>query len=93
MNTAPQHIGEDLTPSPSRPRRRNKWNTLGIAFSLVAPVAVRAAQNYALQHLERVADGPIRCRPPKTGRRHSSESGVTGQAVPLGPAVRFRDSH
>jgi hypothetical protein len=48
--------GPDLQPTPlmpARPRRQPGWNALQSAYSLLAPVAVRAAQNYALQHLER----------------------------------------
>ena len=31
----------------------SRWSSLKTVYSLLAPVAVRAAQNYALQHLER----------------------------------------
>ncbi len=37
---------------PSTPPRGNRLGILGSAFSLVAPIAVRAAQNYAIQYLE-----------------------------------------
>jgi hypothetical protein len=37
---------------PERPSRRSRWDILGTAFSLLAPIAVRAAQNYAIQSLE-----------------------------------------
>jgi hypothetical protein len=38
--------------STSTKSKRTGWNVLGTAFSLVAPIAVRAAQNYAMNYLE-----------------------------------------
>jgi hypothetical protein len=37
---------------PSSPPRRGRLGILGSAFSLISPIAVRAAQNYAIQYLE-----------------------------------------
>jgi len=35
-----------------RTARVGNWSVLGTAFSLLAPIAVRAAQNYAIQYME-----------------------------------------
>jgi hypothetical protein len=77
----------------SEPRaRRGKWSTLGIVLSLIAPVAVRAAQNYALHRFETwLGDHPL--RPSEGGRCRSSEGGPSEQAFPSASPVRFRDSH
>jgi hypothetical protein len=37
--------------TPEAPRRK-RWGLIGSAVGLVAPIAVRAAQNYAIQYLE-----------------------------------------
>lgn len=34
------------------PRKRKRWGLIGSAVGLLGPVAVRAAQNYAIQYLE-----------------------------------------
>ena len=33
-------------------RKKKRWGLIGSAFGLLAPIAVRAAQNYAIQYLE-----------------------------------------
>jgi hypothetical protein len=37
---------------PETSPRESRWGILATAFGLVAPIAVRAAQNYAVQYLE-----------------------------------------
>jgi hypothetical protein len=37
---------------PEEPKRRKRWGLIGSALGLLGPVAVRAAQNYAIQYLE-----------------------------------------
>ncbi len=45
------------------------WNAFAVVSSLLAPVAVRAAQNYALQHLESwLATHPLLGPPPGSGQ-------------------------
>jgi len=66
------------------------WSTMGTVFSLLAPIAVRAAQNFALQRLEQwLAVHPL--HPAGSGHGRESERGA-GQTVPTGPSARFRDS-
>ncbi len=37
---------------PAAPEKKRRWGLIGSAFALLAPIAVRAAQNYAIQYLE-----------------------------------------
>ncbi len=39
------------------PEKRSRWGVLGTVFSLVAPIAVRAAQNYAMNYVEQMLAG------------------------------------
>ena len=61
------------TPQP----RRTAWSIIGTVFSLFAPVAVRAAQNYALGHLEQwLSQHPLSPSPtgsPEGPKRESSQ--------------------
>jgi hypothetical protein len=72
------------------PARRAGWSTMGTVFDLLAPIAVRAAQNFALQRLEQwLKVNPL--HPAESARARQSESGVA-QAVRTGPSAGFRDS-
>jgi hypothetical protein len=79
-------VPDSATVSGTRGRTRN---TLGIVFSLVAPVLVRAAQSYVAQHLEEwLAAHPVRL----AGGRSQGSPADEG-ARPGGPpfsAPRFR---
>ena len=46
-------------PSPAPPHKK-PWGLIGTALGLVAPIAVRAAQNYAIQYLEQWIAGQPR---------------------------------
>jgi hypothetical protein len=49
---------EAIQPLPAESRRK-RWGVFGAAFGLLAPIAVRAAQNYAIQYLEQwIANQP-----------------------------------
>jgi len=50
------------TPAPAPPTKK-RWGLVGSAIGLLAPIAVRAAQNYAVQYLEQW----IASRPPGAG--------------------------
>jgi hypothetical protein len=39
-------------PAIAEPAKKKRWSLIGSAFGLMAPIAVRAAQNYAIQYLE-----------------------------------------
>lgn len=52
------------------------WSILGTAFSLLAPVAVRGAQNYVLGHLEQwLSQHPLPSIPGERPDRPTRESG------------------
>jgi hypothetical protein len=65
------------------------WSVMGTAFSLLAPIAVRAAQTYAMQYLE----GLLARHefPPNEASRDNqhAEYGARSSA-PLGPSGRLR---
>jgi len=94
----PAVVAVDTTPeqvAPAAPRDqpsqpvRSRWSTMGTVFSLLVPVALRAAQNFALQRLEQwLKVHPL--HPAGKGHERKSESGA-GQAVPMSPTVKFRD--
>jgi len=66
------------------------WSIIGTLFSLVAPIAVRAAQNYSMQYIEGLLvqhELPPR-ETERDGRRPDSGARST---APLGPSGRFRE--
>jgi hypothetical protein len=69
--------------------RRTGWSIVGTAFSLLVPVATRAAQNYALGHLEQwLSQHPLSPSPtgsPDGPRRES------GSPLSAGPTNRLRE--
>ena len=48
------HAASAALPSPAaaEPKKKKRWGLIGSAVGLLAPIAVRAAQNYAIQYLE-----------------------------------------
>jgi hypothetical protein len=50
-------------PSTAAPEKKKRWGLIGSAVGLLAPIAVRAAQNYAIQYLEQW----IASQPPGAG--------------------------
>ncbi len=47
-------------PAIAEPPKKKKWGLIGSAIGLMAPIAVRAAQNYAIQYLEQwIASQPV----------------------------------
>ena len=59
------------------PTQRNRWGILSTAFSLLAPIAVRAVQNYASQSLEQwLAQQPADGSSPRPGAGPSPRSSV-----------------
>jgi hypothetical protein len=67
---------------PERPRRRG-WGILGAAFSLLGPIAVRAAQNYAVQAMEQWLAAQPRGGPAPSGL--GPRPGGGGGARPTAP--------
>jgi hypothetical protein len=69
---------------------RTGWTLLGTAFSLLAPIAVRAAQNYALTYFEQwLANHPL---PPPGGKEQDGpERPPSGPVRFSGPASRLRE--
>ena len=70
------------------PRKRpTAWSILGSAFSLLSPLAVRVAQNYALGHLEQwLSQHPL--SPVPTGSPHEPKP-AGGQPARKGLARRL----
>jgi len=67
-----------------------KSSAFGMVFSMLTPVIVRAAQNYALNQLEQwLATHSFRMNERDRGRR--PEAGESAPADPKAPSVRFRD--
>jgi hypothetical protein len=68
----------------------NRSNALGTAFSLLAPIVVRAAQNYALNYLERwLAQHPL----PLAARDQADRTaGATSRSTRPDLAGRLRES-
>jgi hypothetical protein len=86
---SPELLAASTTQVQAQQPRRTGWSIVGTAFSLLAPVATRAAQNYALGHLEQwLSQHPLPRSP--TGsldgarRESSSPSGA-------GPTNRLRE--
>jgi hypothetical protein len=91
---APSGTPPEATPITARnqpaPARHAEASTIGTVFSLVAPVAVRAAQNYALKRFERwLEEHPL--HPMAQGRDKAHESGAV-PASSTGPRLRSRSS-
>jgi hypothetical protein len=76
-------VGLSATAPPSSPPRKRRSGILGSAFGLVAPIAVRAAQNYAIQYLEQwlaaqqIRPGPVPA--PGSGARYGAEPRSTSR--------------
>jgi len=69
-----------------------KLSLVRAAFSLLTPVVVRAAQNYALNHLERLLVAHAFGSKENDRERRGEPSAVrAGDEDPEGQTVRFRD--
>ena len=66
------------------------WTVLGTALSLLAPIAVRAAQNYALTYFEQwLANHPLA---PTGGKEHDGPGRPVSEPVrSSGPSARLRE--
>jgi len=74
---------------PAQPQG-SQWSAMGMLFSLLAPIAVRAAQNFALQRIEQWLEvHPL--HPAASAGARQSESGAAS-AVRTGPSGGSRDS-
>jgi hypothetical protein len=65
------------------------WSVMGTAFSLLAPIAVRAAQNYAMQYIEGLL-ARHEFPPTEAGRRGRPAENGARPGAPLGPSGRLR---
>jgi hypothetical protein len=72
--------------APVQTKRRAGWSLVGTALSLLTPVAVRAAQNYALNHLENWLSHHPLPPAPTIGREPREDNG--GQPDRKRPANR-----
>lgn len=66
------------------------WTVLGTAVSLLAPIAVRAAQNYAITYFEQwLANHPLA---PAEGKEHDGPGRPASEQVrSTGPSSRLRE--
>jgi hypothetical protein len=86
----PAQIHSVVADVPAQPpqRSRSAWSILGTTFSLLAPVAARAAQNYALGHLEQwLAEHPLS---PSPSQSPNGPDGEFGQPLPTDATNRLR---
>ena len=95
-------VGSSPTPS-SSPPRKSRFGILATAFSLVAPIAARAAQNYAIQYMEQWlaaqqartgptdGPGPEHAAEHRPGRSPASGGGAR-PSTPYGTAGRSGDA-
>jgi len=87
--TAPELATLAEPQKPSANTGVTSWSVMGTAFSLLAPIVVRAAQNYAMQSIEgllaRHAFPPQEAGP---DGRHADNGARS--AAPLGPSGRVR---
>jgi hypothetical protein len=87
-NPSPQLLTAATAGDQSRQPKQSGWSVLGTAFSLLAPVAVRGAQNYVLGHLEQwLSQHPLPSIPGEAPDKATRES---AQSASPGPADRLR---
>ena len=77
---------------PERPPRRSRWGILGTVLGLLGPIAVRAAQNYAIQSLEQWLAAQPSGGPPPSGPGPRPGGGGARPATPFGSPGRPRDA-
>ena len=83
------HAASAALPSPAaaEPKKKKRWGLIGSAVGLLAPIAVRAAQNYAIQYLEQW----IAAQPPGGGASLFGAGLMPGSTPPgggSGPGAR-----
>jgi hypothetical protein len=82
-------VGPSATAPLSSPSPKGRSWILGSAFSLLAPIAVRAAQNYAIQYLEQwlaaQPGGPAPAVGPDPSTRHGAQSRPASPGSDVGP--------
>ena len=87
-NPSPELLTAATAGDQSRQLKQSRWSILGTAFSLLAPVAVRGAQNYVLGHLEQwLSQHPLPSIPGEAPDKATRES---AQSASPGPADRLR---
>ena len=85
---SPELLATSIARDQKQQPKQSGWGILGTAFSLLAPIAVRGAQNYALGYLEQwLAHNPLTSVPGEPPGKRASESGAT---TSMGPADRLR---
>jgi hypothetical protein len=76
------------TADQSRQLKQSRWSILGTAFSLLAPVAVRGAQNYVLGQLEQwLSQHPL---PSVPGEAPDNAARESAHSASPSPADRLR---
>ena len=89
--TAPEMAALVDPKKPSEKAGGSGWSIMGMVFSLVAPIAVRAAQNYAMQYVEGLLV-PQQFPPEETGRDARQAGNGPRSTAPLGQSRGFREA-
>jgi hypothetical protein len=75
------------TPAPAKPKKSG-WGAIGTVFGLVAPIVVRAAQNYAMNYVEQVLTARTLTPPAEPSTRPTNRPGspLSSDAFRRGPS-------
>ena len=73
-------LGASAEPVAPAATKKRRWGLIGSALGLLAPIAVRAAQNYAIQYLEQW----IAAQPPGAGSALFGSAASSGARPPGG---------
>jgi hypothetical protein len=75
--------------APTRDERKSSWTVMGTALSLAAPIAIRAAQNYALRYVEDwLTRNPL---PMSAGRETNATGNEANRPAREGASNRLRE--
>jgi hypothetical protein len=87
-NPSPELLTATTAREQKRQSKQSGWSILGTAFSLLAPIAVRGAQSYALGYLEQwLSQHPLPSVPGEAPGRPTRESSPSAS---MSPADRLR---
>jgi hypothetical protein len=92
VNPPAPALAGSMPAQPERPPRRSRWGILSMALGLLGPIAVRAAQNYAIQSMEQWLAAQPSGGPAPTGPGPRPGSGGARPTTPFGSPGRPRDA-
>jgi hypothetical protein len=85
-------LAASMPVQPEQPPRRRRWGILSTALGLLGPIAVRAAQNYAIQSMEQWLAAQPSGGPAPTGPGPRPGGGDARPTMPFGSPGRPRDA-